>query len=100
MKPLRSLAQKCRALSELQRGHLLPGARIEPVAPGVAEEIEGQDGEHHRQGGEDDHVGGVEEMAAGVIEHGAPTGNWSENAEAEETERASRVDRAVALRYE
>ena len=79
---------------------MLPGARIEPVAPGVAEEIEGQDGEHHRQGGEDDHVGGIEEMAAGVIEHGAPTRDRCQHAEAEETERASRVDRAVALRYE
>jgi len=43
---------------------------------------------------------GVEEMAARIIEHGAPTGNRSEHAESEKTQRASRVDRAVALRYE
>ena len=43
---------------------------------------------------------GVKEVAAGVVEHGAPTGDGREDAEAEEAERASRVDRAVALRYE
>jgi hypothetical protein len=42
----------------------------------------------------------VEEMAARIVEHGAPAGNGCENAEAEEAQRASRVDRAVALRYE
>jgi len=45
-------------------------------------------------------VRSVEEVAAGVVQHGAPTGDGREDAEAEEAQRASRVDRAVALRYE
>jgi hypothetical protein len=40
------------------------------------------------------------DMAAGVVKHGAPTGDGREHAGAEEAQRASRVDRAVALRYE
>src|SRR5436309_15787463 len=50
--------------------------------------------------GKDDHVRTVEEVAAGVVEHGAPAGDGREDAEAEEAQRASRVDRAVALRCE
>jgi hypothetical protein len=42
----------------------------------------------------------IEKMATRVIEHCAPAWNRREGAEAEEAERASRVDRAVALRYE
>jgi hypothetical protein len=42
----------------------------------------------------------VKKVAARIIEHGTPAGNWREHAEAEEAERASRVDRAMALRYE
>ena len=32
----------------LQRSHLRTGARIEPVPPGVAQQIKSQDGGHHR----------------------------------------------------
>jgi hypothetical protein len=39
-------------------------------------------------------------MAARIVQHGTPTGNGREHAETEEAERASRVDQAVALRYE
>jgi hypothetical protein len=42
----------------------------------------------------------IEKMAARIVEHGAPTGDGREDAEAEEAERASRVDQAVALRCE
>jgi len=36
----------------------------------------------------------------GIIEHRAPAWNRREHDESQETQRASRVDRAVALRYE
>ena len=62
------------------------GAGVEPVAPGVAEEIEGEDGEENGKSGKDDHVRGVEEVAAGVVEHGAPAGKRSEDAETEKAE--------------
>ena len=42
----------------------------------------------------------VKKVAASVIEHGAPAWDGREDAEAEEAQRVSRVDRAVALRYE
>ncbi len=76
------------------------GAGVEPIAPGIAEQVEGKHGGHHRQGWKNYHVRGVEKMSAGVVEHGAPTGDGRKDAEAEEAQRASRVDRAVALRYE
>ena len=43
---------------------------------------------------------GVEEVVARIVEHGAPAGERREDAKAEEAQRASRVDWAVALRYE
>jgi hypothetical protein len=76
------------------------GAGVESIAPGIAQEIEGQHGDHDGERREDEHVRGVEEVAAGIVEHGAPPGDGREDAEAEEAQRASRVDRAVALRYE
>jgi hypothetical protein len=81
-------------------GHLRTRPRIEPIAPGVADKVERKYGSYHGQCWKYHHVRGVEEMAARIIEHGAPTGNRSEHAESEKTQRASRVDRAVALRYE
>ena len=48
------------------------GARIEPIAPGVAEQIEGEDGKHDGERGKDHHVGRIEEMTARVIEHRTP----------------------------
>jgi hypothetical protein len=50
--------------------------------------------------GKHDHVRCIEEMAARIVQHGAPAWDGREDAEAEEAQRASRVDRAVALRYE
>ncbi len=74
--------------------------RIEPIAPGISKQIARKHRSHHRQGGKYDHVRGVEEMPARIVEHRPPDGNGREHAEAEEAQRASRVDRAVALRYE
>ena len=69
-------------------GHLLwGGSRVQVIAEGVADEVEGEDGEHDGECGEDDHVGRVEEVGAGVVEHGAPAGGRGGDAEAEEAER-------------
>jgi len=42
----------------------------------------------------------IEKMIARIVEHCAPTGERRMNAKAVEAQRASRVGRAVALRYE
>ena len=42
----------------------------------------------------------VKEVAPRIIEHCPPARNGREHAEAKDAERASRVDRAAALRYE
>ena len=84
----------------LEGSHLGAGARVEPVAPGIAEWIEGQDSWQDSKSRENHHVRRVEEMITRIVEHGAPTGKGREDAKAEEAQRASRVDRAVALRYE
>lgn len=61
-------------------------SRVQVVAEGIADEVEGEDSQHDGEGGEDDHVGRVEEVGAGVVEHGAPACGWSGDAEAEEAE--------------
>ncbi len=82
------------------RSHLRTRPRIEPVAPRISNQVEGKHGGHYRKRREHHHVRRIEKMATRVIEHCAPAWNRREGAEAEEAERASRVDRAVALRYE
>ncbi len=57
------------------------GAGVELVAPGIAQEIEGEHGDHDGERGKGDHVRGVKEVAVGVVEHGAPTGDGREDAE-------------------
>ncbi len=59
---------------EVEGEEVRAGARVEPVAQGVAQKIKRKDGEHDGQGGKHDKVRRVEEVAAGVVEHGAPTG--------------------------
>lgn len=59
---------------------------VEPVRPGVPQQVARPHRDHHGERGKDNRVRGVEEVEAGIVEHGAPTGNGRENAEAEETE--------------
>ncbi len=47
------------------------GARVEEVAECVADEVEGEDGEHDGEGSEDDHVGASKGVGAGVVENRA-----------------------------
>ena len=44
----------------LEGGQLGTRARVEPIAPGIAEKIEGQDSEQYRQSRKDHHVRRVE----------------------------------------
>jgi len=85
---------------EFLRGHLRACSRVEPIAPRISQQVERKHGGHHRQSWKNDHVRRVKEVAARIVQHGAPAGNGREDAEAEEAQRASRVDRTVALRYE
>ena len=66
----------------------------------IAQQVERKHRGHHRQRGKHHHVRRFEESAARIVEHRASTRNRREHAKAEEAARASRVDRAVALRYE
>ena len=61
-------------------------ARVEAVAEGVADEVEGEDRKHDGECGEDDHVGGVKEVGAGFVEHGAPACGRRGDSEAKEAE--------------
>ena len=81
-------------------GHLLAHARVELVAPGISQQVERKNCGHHGQYRKDHHVRRIEEVATRIIQNRFPTRYRREHAEAEEAERASRVDRAVALRYE
>lgn len=60
--------------------------RVEKVTPGVPPQVARQHRDHHGERG-DNHVRCDAEVEAGIVEHGAPTENERENAEAEETER-------------
>ena len=62
------------------------GARIELVTQAVADEVEGQDGQHDGDGRKDDHVGRVKEMRARVIQHHAPAGHGRRHTQAEKAE--------------
>src|SRR5208282_5327721 len=59
-------------------------SRVEEVAQGVADEVDGEDGEHHGQGREEHEMRRIEKVRAGVVEHGSPAGGWRGDAEAEE----------------
>ena len=60
--------------------------RDERERPGVPQQVARPHRDHHGERGKDNRVRGVEEVEAGIVEHGDPTGNGRENAEAEETE--------------
>jgi len=81
-------------------GHLRARSRVEPIAPGISRQVERKNCGHYGQCRKDHHVRRIEEVATRIIHYRSPTRYRREHAEAEEAERASRVDRAVALRYE
>src|SRR6266702_554249 len=87
----RSLVSEGRCLplstSEIEGQEIGARARVEPVAPGIAEEVEGQDSGHDGDSRENNQVRRVKQMAAGVIQHSAPTGNRSEDSDAEKAQR-------------
>ena len=85
---------------ESLRSHLRTRTRIEPITPRNSNRVEGKHGDHYCQRWEHDHVRRVKKVATSVIEHCAPAWDGHEDAEDEEAQRDSRVDRAVALRYE
>src|SRR5229473_3720997 len=94
----RSLTSEAQCLplstSEIQSQEIGARARVEPVAPGIAEEIESKDGGHDGQGRENNQVRRVKQMAARVIQHSAPTGNRSEDSDAEKAQRGFGEDHA------
>src|SRR5437868_4877464 len=59
--------------------------RIEIVAQRVPNEIEAEDGQHHRERGKEHEVRRVEQVRAGVIEHRPPTCCRRRNTQSEET---------------
>src|SRR5712692_3869413 len=71
--------------SEIEGQEIGARARVEPIAPGIAEEIEGQDGGHDGERRENNQVRRVKQVAARVIQHRAPTGNRREDSDAEKT---------------
>jgi hypothetical protein len=102
IRQLRALRSKQNYISarKFLGSHLRARPRVEPIAPGISQQVEGKHSRHYRERGKDNHMRCVEEVAARIIQHRFPTRYRREHAEAEEAERASRVDRAMALRYE
>jgi hypothetical protein len=79
------------------------GAGVEPVAPGIAEQVEGKHGDHDGERGKDDHVRSVEERFFASLRM-TDALNRREDAEAEEAERGDarstlRLGRAEARPY-
>jgi hypothetical protein len=81
-------------------GHLRARPWVEPIAPGISQQVERRNYGHYGQCRKDHHVRRIEEVATRIIQNRFPTLYRRKHAEAEEAERASRVDRAMALRYE
>jgi len=69
-------------------------ARVKPVAPGVAKQVERENGEHHGERGKNHHVRRIEEVAARVIQHGTPARHGCKHAKAEKTQRRLRENSA------
>jgi len=67
-------------------------ARVERVAQAVAEQVEGQHGNHNRQAGIKDEVRRTENLVALRAEHRAPFGRRRLGAQAEEGKRGGVED--------
>src|SRR5205807_6671397 len=76
------LPSEISALNGLQT-HFDSGTRVEIVAQRVADEIEGEHGEHHGDSRKEHEMRRVEQVRAGVVEHGAPACGWWRHAEAQ-----------------
>src|SRR5690348_11167525 len=62
------------------------GARIEVIAKSVAQKVEAEDAEHHRDGGEDNQMRRLEQERACVVQHASPAGGRRRHAESKEAE--------------
>jgi len=71
-------------------GHLRARPRVEPIAPGISQQVARKNCGHYGQCRKDHHVRRIEEVVTRIIQHRFPTRYGREHA----------PDRAVALRYE
>jgi len=62
-------------------------ADLEAIAHALAEQVEGENGEHDREPGKEREVGCHEDEGAGVVQHRPPGGGRRLHAEAEEAQR-------------